>query len=519
MYGENTSLVVNSTVFKSNKAKSNDGGAINVQKTITLNLHHCLFEDNSARSLGGAINVFSHGILKVNGTQFTRNKASSEGGAIRLTEQVQMMVSNCTFEGNSGYSGGSIDGSFGIRVEVIETVFTKSQAKDEGGAIIVIQQSHLSVTKCVFHENSARLGGAIHGWNNATVIIYESNFTKNTGSRGGAIHVTKGDFGEIQLLTDNCVFHENFANEYGGALSGLYNRNVKIEKCTFSNNANERAGGAITVGWIEKMSITQCTFNNNKAAQAGAMYLQHMDMIHLRNITFSKNKTLAIDGGTISFSHAQIKIEECYFHEGTAVGYGAAISGTGSKNIIMQNSKFVKNEAGEGGAIFFRHISSFQINETMFAENKATLKGGAMALNLNISSDIYNCLFNANIGGQGGAITMDNYVHAELDSVTFLENIARGNAGALGVEMGQSVSVNMRNISCIGNRAGLHGGCIGSRNYAEFTMYECKFSRNEAGIFGDAYAGVDTSLRVRKFYFSEFFYSFVFNNLRPAQYL
>ena len=271
-----------------------------------------------------------------------------------------------------------------------------------------------------------------------------------------------------------------------------------MEMCTFSNNVNGRAAGAIYLGWIEQVSITRCKFDNNTAGQAGAINLDRVKMINLRNTTFTNNKAIATDGGTIMFSRAQIKIERCNFHESSAPGYGGVISGTESKSIVMQNSEFVKNQAGEGGALFLRHIASFKINETVFEQNKAILKAGAMALSLNISSDIYNSKFNANVGGQGGAITMDNFVEAKFENVLFYQNFARSNAGALGVEMGQNVLVNMKNISCIANRAGVLGGCIGSQNYAKFKMYESKFSRNEAGMYGDAFAGVDTSLEVRK---------------------
>ena len=178
-----------------------------MQKTVNLNVQYSLFEENLAQKLGGVFHVFFNGTLKVNGTKFTSNRASSDGRAIHMEQQVQMMVGNCTFEGNSASAGGSIDGSFGTQVDIFETVFVKSQATSEGGAVRVIQQGYIHIVKCAFKENYSPLGGAIHGWNNVTLIVCDSNFTKNTGSRGGAIHITNGDSGNIQLLTHNCAFH------------------------------------------------------------------------------------------------------------------------------------------------------------------------------------------------------------------------------------------------------------------------------------------------------------------------
>ena len=157
IFGEHTYLVSYSAVFKFNKAKLN-GSAIHMQKTVHLNVQHCLFEMNLAQRYGGALYVVFKGTLKVNDTNFRSNRAYRDGGAIHIAEQVQMMVGNCTFEGNSASAGGSIDGAFHVQGEVFETVFARSNAVYEGGALRVIQQGYIHLANCAFKENSSPLG-------------------------------------------------------------------------------------------------------------------------------------------------------------------------------------------------------------------------------------------------------------------------------------------------------------------------------------------------------------------------
>ena len=86
--------------------------------------------------------------------------------------------------------------------------------------------------------------------------------------------------------------------------------------------------------------------------------------------------------------------------------------------------------------MFLRNIDFCQFNTSSFSHNKVVLKAGAVALNLNVSSSIYHCEFNANVASGRGTITFDTSIRSNVDSVLFLQNTARGTAGAVSIELG-----------------------------------------------------------------------------------
>ena len=299
---------------------------------------------------------------------------------------------------------------------------------------------------------------------------------------------------------EGCLFTNNFANEVGGGILGYYNAEMKIKMCKFSRNFNNQTGGAILVGYADEISIEQSVITNNKASQSGAIRLENIKRVYIRNARFYKNEALSTDGGALSFARVlvEIDIEECIFQENTAnFGDGGAIIGTDSMNVNIQNSEFKKNEATVGGAAFFSRIHSSKMTETAFKQNKAIKKAGAVAFHQNVSIDLHNCEFRANTGRKGGAISFDESVEANIFNTFFFKNEADEYAGGLLAEWGDNVFVNMNNITCVWNIARQFGGCIGSKNGATFKITGSKFSKNKATLIGDAYAGSGSSLVVR----------------------
>ena len=491
----NSNMNIQNTTFNGNTALY-DGGTIHVKNQVELNITDCIFEENSARN-GGAIFGGNNDCFIIHNTTFKNNDASGKGGAISMQYEGQLIMKSSTLEENSARrEGGAIEASFNTSIEVYLTYFANNFARLEGGALNIVLRSYLLVTSCTFQENFSVRGGAIQSWRNTPTEIYYSNFTKNKASVGGSIHISEVYSGKVQLLVNNCNFEENFANDFAGAINVIYSLVVQIDMCTFINNVNRKVGGAISAFLTDTMSIEKCIFTNNTAGQAGAIFLEEVKMFSLRNTDFFQNKAFLTNAGALLFSRTQISIEKCVFSESTAVGYGGAISGGESGIVYICTSHFMHNEAGEGGAIFLRNIGSSQINETVFSYNNAILKAGAVALNLNVSSNIYQCEFKANTAGNGGAITFDNFIKANVDSVIFFQNRARGFAGAISIELGQEVFVNMKNTSCVGNIASAPGGCIGSRNGANIKIIDGAFSKNRGALYGDAYAGTDANLQV-----------------------
>ena len=116
-----------------------------------------------------------------------------------------------------------------------------------GGAIIIRRMSSLyiyDIADCVFHRNSASIGGAIFGGPVSgvknTVSINSSNFTENTAL--------------------NC----------GGALSLNVYKNITFYKSIFYANSAV-IGGALNLKKATS-SVIHCIFQENEANMGGAIH-------------------------------------------------------------------------------------------------------------------------------------------------------------------------------------------------------------------------------------------------------
>jgi len=61
----------------------------------------------------------------------------------------------------------------------------------------------------------------------------------------------------------NCVFADNRADEFGGAMFNLGGANPAVTNCTFTDNSAERSGGAIH-NLESSAQITNCVFSRNR---------------------------------------------------------------------------------------------------------------------------------------------------------------------------------------------------------------------------------------------------------------
>jgi len=201
----------------------NDGGAIG--QICSPTIRNCLFQHNAASNGGSAL----------------YNDASNGSASPQLT--------NCVFESNTG---GAIfnNSDLGASSPVITNC---SFLNNAGGGIYinVVQEntvSQLTLTGCLFKNNSASEGGAIFG-----------DYEIGAAQQNNIIRIT------------NCVFEGNSASTGGGAVTGLGNNRYEVVGSTFRNNSasgDKSSGGAIYSA-DPTMTFTNCLFEGNSATRSG----------------------------------------------------------------------------------------------------------------------------------------------------------------------------------------------------------------------------------------------------------
>jgi ribonuclease BN (tRNA processing enzyme) len=151
------------------------------------------FTNNYAED-GGAVFCFADVLSYFENVRFENNSASI-GGAASFRFGSSCELDNCTFSNNTSTSrAGAVTVNYGSNVLISNTVFTKNKTNGNGGAIWVDDQASQYggtkpvISQCVFSENSAAFyGGAIHNYNIATSVIKNCTFTGNSAQFGNDI--------------------------------------------------------------------------------------------------------------------------------------------------------------------------------------------------------------------------------------------------------------------------------------------------------------------------------------------
>ena len=109
------------------------GGALLENSTGDLDIHNCLFVNNTAQGVtnpvGGGIDITGTGAVNIVNSTFANNTAThtvggSFGGAINDVSSSNLKLSNCTFSGNSADNGGAYSSNF--KPSVKSTIFEDS---------------------------------------------------------------------------------------------------------------------------------------------------------------------------------------------------------------------------------------------------------------------------------------------------------------------------------------------------------------------------------------------------------
>lgn len=226
-----------------------------------------------AKKAGRIFNILSNGTLKlINLTLINGN--ATDGGAIYNSGS--LTITDCHISNNNlnDYGGGgAIYNDYSASLRIKNSIFANNNADDidndvygYGGAICNL--GYCTITDSYFLNNSAyHEGGAIYNEDGINMNITNSNFTNNSGVRGGAIY----SFGE-NLTINNCNFINNKA-EYGGGAIYNYGITMIISNSSFSNNIAIYGDGGSIYNDGDNMNIIKSKFTNNTADyNGGAIY-------------------------------------------------------------------------------------------------------------------------------------------------------------------------------------------------------------------------------------------------------
>ena len=297
------------------------GGHMNVPggKLITIDLNGFNIDrkrGNSQNDDGEVINVRDGGNLTI----------------IDSNPSVSKNIAGVQITGGAILGGASEDGGGGIHIKnggyfkMTGGNIGCCQTNDHGGAIkIEGQTSEMTLDGVTVFKNKTR------------DAILNTN--------GGAIYV---DEGKVRIL--NCVFKDNEAEDYGGAIfSDEGHGYIVIENSKFINNKADDDGGAI---YIDRgnLKIKDTVFEGNVADDdGGGIYINDEDGTFIRNCTFTKNVADDAAGG-LYINDDDVFIVDCDFHDNRSDGYGGGgIYVDSMHDISIQGVMKVYDNKGKDG--------------------------------------------------------------------------------------------------------------------------------------------------------------------------
>ena len=444
------------------------------------------------------------------------------GGAL-IVRGDNFKLSNSKLHDNyASIRGGSI-AVLGTNTIIENSVFENNYAAVYGGAIYATSKSEstLKVDKSKFLNNEAGIdAGAIFSYQDS--IITDSEFNTNnvdidTGINAGAVYLCSNS------VIDNCVFIDNFANNYGGAVY-LEGNEATVTNCNFLYNDAELGAGAL-YSTCKKNLISNCRFDLNGYCNGSAIYLNTDSSTIIENCEFNNNFG---DVGTVYVTKGStLEVTDSVFSNNHAYNHGGAIYGEVNSTITVISSEFNSNYiySTNGGAIC--SYGDLYVTGSTFYKNKAILYAGAIYTE-GLNTFISDCIFSNNEGNNGsgavytssdniiiksslfylnkakdksgGAIYCDGNGEVEIDDCSFIKNSANSDGGAIFVEK-QPVTINncefyensaeynggalylgvggeITNSSFIKNSATNNGGAILNEN--DLTISDCAFINNQA---------------------------------------
>ncbi len=272
---------------------------------------------------------------------------------------------------------------------------------------------------------------------------------------------------------------------------GLKMENISFAEMwntTFSNLISETINGSAL---LCKISTTYTYFSlfESNMAKSGIIWISNGTMSY-HNTTFHRNHAQRRGGVMAIEGNTTIKNTQCSYDSNSAVVEGGAIFAV--NNVFIENKKclFQNNTCtgtkSSGGALSLRNNIICESIETTFVKNKVMDdqgdggEGGAISgenyvLLLNIDS-----IFQSNSARQGGAILLREVANGTNVNSTFLSNRASNYGGAVIVQYNADcLNIQSRFIENFGLRGGgglsLYNGVTCTNIDSSFTNNMCRY--------------------------------------------
>ncbi|MCD6394701.1 MAG: hypothetical protein J7M40_14510 [Planctomycetes bacterium] len=265
-----------------------------------------------------------------------------------------------------------------------------------------------------FHVVTGADGAVLDGF-----VVSDGNAGLSaTDGRGGGVYIHN-----VDVTVRNCVFQDNYANEYGGAVYAIADSrgdsiSLTLDDCVFENNIS-RKGGALFASKLATVGIVDCTFSQNSVLNlGGAMFAEYCGTVDLSRSNFFDNEAYEDGGGAVFSSVDNARAANSIFVGNISEqGAGGAISGEDSV-VDIANCTIANNASlfsPNGGGVFGSYSTVSALNSILWGNTgngSSSLRAQIYSAPQNAAVD-YSCVRNldSSVGGTGNIGSDPNFVN------------------------------------------------------------------------------------------------------------
>eukprot|EP00210_Caulerpa_lentillifera_P000359 g352.t1 len=428
----------------------------------------------------------------------------SVGGSVLISNNSVINIMESVFVNNFGQNGGSVY-AISSEYNVSNCIFRENDAGvGSGGAIYAVNQSSFIFTSCTFSKNNADRGAGVFTSHTSSLQFLDTRFWENTANNGAGLFIVDGNMSmeSCEFCQNNCsfggamvtnfvtgtildtVFYNNNAS-WGGACAFMINSTMSIEGTEFIQNHAETSASAIYVS-RSILKVQNSVFGNNEVSPSRIE--TDIDAVLRQVAIFTDSNYNNLNGhGTVFIESSSTNFIGVQFENNTADLYGGGVYAY-SSNVTINQSLFINNSAWwRGGAIYGTDRSRLQIVDTQILNNTVTRGdlddgGGGGAYLDRVITTMQNANFSWNEAANawGGGLYIINGTFSGYSS-TFLQNRAESNGGGI---YAQHMLLLSLSGSVFRNNSGSHGGAISAYNSTAIFTRSCIFIGNNGTTSG-----------------------------------
>ncbi len=306
-------------------------------------------------------------------------------------------------------------GQMGIIVEGFTIVNGNA---DRGGGVLCSNSSP-TVTNCVITQNTGVDGGGVLCENTSSPHFIGCSFTTNTASYGGAVNSI-----DSSPILESCILQSNSSTDTGGAVRVSGGQGLYLTDCVFVSNSSAY-GGAMDCRSVE-LTLTNCLFEGNSSPNGGGVYIWRSTGT-FSDCEFIGNNSINCGGGLFAIESSPV-LRNCNFRSNSAQSIGGGIFGLVDTDIELYGCTFYQNSASSAGGVGLTTGSNAVLGNCIFTANNGHNGPGAVDAKLESGLSIINCVFNSNVSGAKGALSVDNGKF-EMTGCTIYANSCSGESG------------------------------------------------------------------------------------------